>query len=162
MATPSRGIRKGRGGPIVNYPLFSIEPAGYKTPCWLWTRLIGKWVYARWARKEHVTIMAHRQIWIWVNGPVPKGLELDHLCRNRHCVRPDHLEPVTRQENVRRGLTKKYTDEHFDAAIADALLIGVKPSARLHKVGSAHLRNTMKRRGLRSPLPTGHPNKVIA
>lgn len=40
-------------------------------------------------------------------GPVPEGLELDHLCRNRSCVRPDHLEPVTHKTNVRRGLLFK-------------------------------------------------------
>src|SRR5690554_7618442 len=37
-------------------------------------------------------------------GPIPEGLHLDHLCRNRACVRPDHLEPVTNKENVHRGL----------------------------------------------------------
>ena len=38
------------------------------------------------------------------HGPVPNGLELDHLCRNRACCNPEHLEPVTRQENVKRGI----------------------------------------------------------
>ncbi len=37
-------------------------------------------------------------------GPIPEGLELDHLCRVRHCVNPDHLEAVTHRENIRRGL----------------------------------------------------------
>ena len=36
-------------------------------------------------------------------GPVPEGLELDHLCRVRHCFNPDHLEPVTHAENIRRA-----------------------------------------------------------
>lgn len=40
-------------------------------------------------------------------GPVPKGLELDHKCRNRACCNPDHVEPVTRLENVRRGARTK-------------------------------------------------------
>jgi hypothetical protein len=36
-------------------------------------------------------------------GPIPEGMEIDHLCRNRGCVNPEHLEPVTRQENIRRS-----------------------------------------------------------
>jgi hypothetical protein len=36
-------------------------------------------------------------------GPIPQGFDIDHLCRNRGCVRPDHLEPATRSENLRRG-----------------------------------------------------------
>lgn len=47
---------------------------------------------------------AHRVVYEVFVGPVPAGLDLDHLCRNRGCVRPDHLEPVTRSENLRRGI----------------------------------------------------------
>lgn len=45
----------------------------------------------------------HRVAWELANGPVPEGFELDHLCRNRACLNLDHLEVVTRRENVRRG-----------------------------------------------------------
>ena len=45
----------------------------------------------------------HRVMYEHYVGPVPAGFDLDHLCRTRACCRPSHLEPVTRQENVRRG-----------------------------------------------------------
>jgi hypothetical protein len=48
-------------------------------------------------------LMAHRFAWEAINGPVPEGLELDHLCRRTSCCRVDHLEAVTHRENVLRG-----------------------------------------------------------
>lgn len=49
------------------------------------------------------TAMAHRVMYEQMRGPVPAGLDLDHLCRVRACCNPFHLEPVTRLVNVRRG-----------------------------------------------------------
>lgn len=49
--------------------------------------------------------LAHRVFWREARGPVPEGLVLDHLCRNRRCVNPEHLEPVTLGENIRRGIS---------------------------------------------------------
>jgi hypothetical protein len=46
---------------------------------------------------------AHRFAWELLRGAIPDGLTLDHLCRNRRCVNPDHLEPVTAVENTMRG-----------------------------------------------------------
>lgn len=48
--------------------------------------------------------LAHRLIYESLVGPIPDGLTLDHLCRVRHCVNPDHLEVVTMGENIRRGV----------------------------------------------------------
>ena len=48
---------------------------------------------------------AHRVAYEWLVGPIPDGLELDHLCGVRNCVNPHHLEPVTHKENVARGKT---------------------------------------------------------
>lgn len=46
---------------------------------------------------------AHRYSWELARGPIPAGLFIDHLCRNPRCVNPNHLEPVTHTENVKRG-----------------------------------------------------------
>ena len=53
--------------------------------------------------------MAHRVAYEQAKGPIPKGLEIDHLCRNRACVQPEHLEAVTHQENMRRAALLKTT-----------------------------------------------------
>ncbi len=52
---------------------------------------------------ERKTKRVHRVVWQLNRGPIPTGLELDHLCRNRRCCNPDHLEPVTRSENALRS-----------------------------------------------------------
>lgn len=55
------------------------------------------------------TLKAHRVVYEHFRGKIPDGKELDHLCRVRHCVNPDHLDPVTRQEHVLRGLRNQNT-----------------------------------------------------
>jgi hypothetical protein len=50
------------------------------------------------------TVSAHRAAWLLFRGPIPTGLEIDHLCRVTRCCNPLHLEPVTHRENVRRGM----------------------------------------------------------
>ncbi len=46
---------------------------------------------------------AHRMVDEALVGPIPEGVVIDHLCRNRSCLNPDHMEPVTNSENVKRG-----------------------------------------------------------
>lgn len=64
--------------------------------CWLWTGHSEKG-YGRFGGA-----LAHRIAYQMFIGAIPAGLELDHTCETPLCVRPDHLEPVTRQENMRR------------------------------------------------------------
>lgn len=70
--------------------------------CWEWTGGRTTKGYGQLIR-EGKTWRAHRWSWIHLVGPVPDGLELDHRCRNRLCVCPDHLEPVPTRVNVLRG-----------------------------------------------------------
>lgn len=70
--------------------------------CWLWTGRI-TWSGYGWTGFEGRSRPAHRVIYEQLVWPVGPGLELDHLCRNRACCNPMHLEEVTHLENVRRG-----------------------------------------------------------
>lgn len=76
------------------------------TGCWLWTGVVRKDGYGQINMPlngmKKRTRMAHLFAYEAFVGEVPDRLELDHLCRMRCCVNPDHLEPVTRKENVRR------------------------------------------------------------
>ena len=71
--------------------------------CWLWTGALTDKGYAR-IRGASKPVKAHRLSYELARGPIPDGLELDHLCRVRCCVNPAHLEPVTHAENVRRSI----------------------------------------------------------
>jgi hypothetical protein len=71
--------------------------------CWLWTGSIGKIDGYAQFRANGRTRKAHIVRYEQEFGPVPKGLELDHLCRCRHCVNPYHLEIVTRRVNLSRS-----------------------------------------------------------
>lgn len=71
--------------------------------CWTWTGATSDQGYGVFAVRHHVQVKAHRFAFEITRGPIPAGLVLDHLCRNRSCVNPSHLEPVDNVENVMRG-----------------------------------------------------------
>jgi hypothetical protein len=71
--------------------------------CWQWTGAKTPGGYGVIGVGKRARVV-HRVAYETLVGIVPVGLELDHLCRNRACANPSHLEPVTRLENVRRGL----------------------------------------------------------
>jgi len=79
----------------------SINP---HSGCWEWTGAVGKDGYGQ-VRRDGRVQRSHRYIYERLVGPIGvNARQLDHLCRVRHCVNPKHLEPVTPQQNVRRGL----------------------------------------------------------
>jgi len=94
---------------INKYPRWTINKEGRfwakirKTDtCWIWLGYKTELGYGRyWYGKKQV--MVHRLAYELCVGNIPEGLELDHLCRNTSCVRPEHLEAVTHQENMLRG-----------------------------------------------------------
>lgn len=75
--------------------------------CWHWLGGKSRKGYGHFQLGTRKGVRAHRFVYEQLEGPIPEGLQLDHLCRNRTCCNPAHLEPVTLQENVSRGLTGK-------------------------------------------------------
>jgi HNH endonuclease len=72
--------------------------------CWLWTGRTNGKDYAQTtvgSKKAYV----YRVLYVYLKGSFPQGTEVDHLCRVRRCVNPAHIEPVTHQENMKRGKT---------------------------------------------------------
>lgn len=96
-----------------------------ETGCWNWTTglLDGYGCFSLNGRG----ISAHRFSYMYFKGPIPEGLHIDHLCKNRRCCNPSHLEAVTQQENSRRSRGKRvdwrtklqFAPEELERRIAD-------------------------------------------
>ena len=89
----------------------------YYTPdqqgCWIWQGYTGRnWGYgwvAWWDGDRQIGMNAHRAMYVAHKGPLDDDLSVDHLCRVTNCVNPEHMEPVTQAENMRRGaLARSY------------------------------------------------------
>ena len=78
--------------------------------CWVWTGALDRKGYGRLGGR-----LAHRLVYVLLVGDIRDVLELDHLCRNRACVNPAHLEPVTHTTNVQRGMAGPGNRERLQA-----------------------------------------------
>jgi hypothetical protein len=124
-------------------PQYVVDP---DTGCWIWQRsTVGptRSTYGVIIR-DGKRVKAHRFFYEKFRGPIPPGFHMDHLCKNKMCVNPDHLEPVSPAENVRRGPLAKLT-------IEDARQIRRLASQFTH-------RELAKRYGVASPLITNIVN----
>ena len=107
---PFRYINGHTGGRRVTDPQDRFWPRVNKdgplwngTPCWEWLGRIDRGGYGGFKADGYRWMGAHVFAYENLVGPVPAGLVIDHLCRNRRCVNPDHMEPVIFAENILRG-----------------------------------------------------------
>ena len=87
---------------LADHPRFwsKVDASG---DCWEWIAATNELDYGQYVPGDNKKVKAHRFAYELLVGAIPKGLELDHLCRNHRCVNPDHLEPVTHRVNMLRG-----------------------------------------------------------
>jgi len=94
------------GTPVIDASMYRVEDHGFETPCWIWQRSKKNGYGIVSGRKR-----AHRVSYEARFGPIPNDREPDHLCKQKACINPEHLEPVSHTENVRRGPHTRITME---------------------------------------------------
>jgi hypothetical protein len=90
--------------------------------CWAWSRALDNGYGRFWLNGRNR--LAHAVSYEHFVGPIPDGLQIDHLCRNRSCVRPDHLEAVTLGVNVLRGEGRSATNSRKELCLRGHALSG--------------------------------------
>lgn len=78
--------------------------------------------------------LAHRAAWVALNGPIADGMTIDHLCRNKLCLNTDHMEVVTRGENVRRMLALRTHCKHGHLVAGENLRVQERANGRTYRI----------------------------
>ena len=134
--TPNR--RGGRPAEPLNERILRLTDRSGE--CWLWLGRLDRFGYGRITVNKQ-SAKAHRVSYETFVGPIPAGLQIDHLCRVRHCVRPQHLEPVTAKVNMHRAAAAT-------GAIAGKRVGGMQIGERCAEGHIVEGENVYQRRGL--------------
>lgn len=110
-----------------------------RTGCWQWTGYICSDGYGGMKRSGKL-VRAHRLSYEAFKGPIPSGLSIDHLCRNKLCVNPEHLEAVSIRENTLRGIGPSAENARKMFCINGHILIGDNVTMRPRKKGIPYRR----------------------
>jgi hypothetical protein len=100
---------------------FRVEDRGFESPCWVRVGKLNNKGYGTISIAGRLQY-AHRAMYEQEVGPIPEGMQIDHLCRQRDCLRPTHLEIVTQAKNLQRGKGAKLTE-------SDVFCIRVAPTS---------------------------------
>jgi hypothetical protein len=117
-------------------PVSPLRYAVTESGCWQWQLRLSRHGYGKLKQNGRV-VFAHRALYEQRHGKVPAHLELDHLCRNRACVNPAHLEAVTPTENKRRSRATKLTVA--DVAAIKASPLGPTELGRIYGVTQSNI-----------------------
>jgi hypothetical protein len=133
--------------------------------CHIWLGTVDRGGYGRFKVSSSRLMGAHRVAWLILAGrEIPAGMELDHKCRVRCCVNPDHLEPVTRRENILRGLLPSVTRARRDARVYCAYGHVLAGNAYVEKGGDLRCRtcrNNEARIGYYSGRISGNSSTIL-
>lgn len=114
--------------------------------CWIWTGSRKADGYGRWriptgSGSNGPQMYTHRVAWEWANGPIPEGRQLDHICHNTSCVRPDHLRVATPKENQEHRVTANKGNR---SGVRGVTWNGSGWSARVRHAGQVHYAGSFK------------------
>lgn len=126
--------------------------------CWLWTAGVSSSGYGAFTIHYPKKVSAHRfSYYLTYSVCPPNGYQIDHLCRNKRCVRPDHLEAVTQADNIHRARTSSLycPREHFMSVENTEWDRGKRVCAECHRARSRHwyAQSGRLQRGLRAQSP---------
>lgn len=143
----------------------AVSPGG----CWLWAGKTSKGYGRFWSIDGSRTVAAHRWLYERAVGPIPEGAHLDHRCLVKTCVNPEHLEPVTVKENVRRHYGSFDTDpsrcRYGHPLEGDNLYVTPRGHSTCRECRRRSVERNERKRGLRqgprneakTECPQGHP-----